>query len=332
MLRLQNIVLEMIAKGDPLHETIDRLCSEVEAMVPEAICSVLAVDRDGLLRPLSSPSLPTSYSTLFDGLKIGPSVGSCGTAAFRGTPISVTDIATDPLWEQFRHLALPHGLAACWSSPILNSNGRVIATFAFYYRKKRGPGELELGVVSTCTHLCAIALERQERVLESERLAYTDPLTGLWNRAKFDLALQRSANTGALHGLLLIDIDNFKSVNDTFGHRTGDAVIQVVAARTAAAVAPHLLFRLSGDEFAVVVEQSNDLRPLAERILTATAVSAECNGHSVVPTVTVGGASLDRGQKTEDFRHRADFALYHARNWPLQYPGGSISFGRSAMR
>jgi len=103
----------MIAKGDPLHETINRLCSEVEAIVPQAICSVLAVDRDGLLHSLSSPSLPTSYSSLFEGLKIGPSVGSCGTAAFFGTPITVTDIATDPLWDKYRHLARPRGGSVC---------------------------------------------------------------------------------------------------------------------------------------------------------------------------------------------------------------------------
>jgi diguanylate cyclase (GGDEF)-like protein len=313
LLGLQNIVLEMIAKGEPLSATIDRLCLEVEAIVPEVICSVLTVDRDGRLHPLSSPSLPTGYSALFDGLRIGPSAGSCGTAAFRGEPVSVTDIAADPLWDDYRHLALPLGLAACWSSPIVNGEGRVIATFAFYYREKRGPGEIERAMVTTCAHLCAIALERHERVLEHERLAYTDALTGLWNRAKFDRVLQRVANPSDIHGLLLIDIDNLKGVNDTFGHRTGDALIQIIAARTAAAVAPNWLFRLSGDEFAVIVGPANDLGSLAGNILASAAVSAECNGHSIVPAVTIGGACLDRGLSIEDVRHRADFALYDAK-------------------
>jgi diguanylate cyclase (GGDEF)-like protein len=313
LLRLQNIVLEMIAKGEPLNATIDRLCLEVEAIVPEVVCSVLTVDRDGLLHPLSSPSLPTSYSSLFDGLGIGPGVGSCGTAAFRGEPVAVTDIATDPLWDDYRHLALPLGLAACWSSPIVSGEGRVIATFAFYYRQKRGPGDMELAIVSTCAHLCTIALERHERVLERDRLAHTDALTGLWNRGRFDEVWQRVTIASGIHGLLLIDIDNLKGVNDTLGHRTGDTLIQTIAARAAISVAPHALFRLSGDEFAVIVEPAADLASLAANILTSVAVSAECNGHSIVPRVTVGGASLEQGQSIEDLRHRADFALYHAK-------------------
>jgi diguanylate cyclase (GGDEF)-like protein len=291
LLRLQNIVLEMIAKGEPISATIDQLCLEVEAIVPETICSVLTVDCDGLVHPLASPSLPISYS---------------------GEPVSVTDIATDPLWDDYRHLALPQGLVACWSSPIFNGKGRVIATFAFYYRETRGPGDVEREIVSTCAHLCAVALERHERVLEAETLAYTDALTGLWNRAKFDLMLQTIPSPD-IGGLLLIDIDNLKGANDTFGHRTGDALIRIIAERTAAAVAPHALFRLSGDEFAVIAEPAVDLGALAERILTSAAVSADCNGHSIVPTVTVGGARLDRRQSIEDLRHRADFALYHAK-------------------
>lgn len=313
LLALQNVVLEMIAKGESLHTTIDRLCSEVERIVPGIVCSVLSVDRDGLLHPLASPSLPESYSALFDGLKTGPNVGSCGTAAFRGTAVLVRDISADPLWNDYRHLALPLGLLACWSSPILNSAGRVIGTFAFYYREKRGPGDLEQAIVETCAHLCTIAIERHERVLERERLAYTDALTGLWNRAKFDMALQDVAAGPGTHGLLLVDIDNLKGMNDTFGHRTGDAVIQVVASRIAAAVAPNGVFRLSGDEFAVLAQATSDLPTLAQRIIASAAVSAECNGHSIVPTVTIGGAPLNRGQTIETLRHQADFALYHAK-------------------
>ena len=118
MLGLRNIILELIAKGADLKATIDRLCLEIEALAPDAICSVLTVDHDGLLHPLSAPSLPVDYSASLDGLMLGPEVGSCGTAAYLGHPGGVTDIANVPRVIDFRDAALAVGLRACWSTPI----------------------------------------------------------------------------------------------------------------------------------------------------------------------------------------------------------------------
>ena len=159
---LQQDMLEAMASGVPLKGIMDTLCRRVEAMAPSVICSVLAVDRDLQLRHIASPSIPQHYSTAIDGLLIGPKTGSCGTAAFRGEPVEVTDIATDPLWEDYKHLALPLGLRACWSSPIKGADGRVIGAFAFYYPRPRGPTSLERQVVATCLNLCTIALEHEE--------------------------------------------------------------------------------------------------------------------------------------------------------------------------
>ena len=99
--------------------------------------------------------------------------------------VEVTDIETDPLWEDYKHLALPLGLRACWSSPIKAADGRVIGAFAFYYPRPRGPTQLERQVVSTCLHLCMIALENEETRSRAYEQAYTDPLTHLPNRARF---------------------------------------------------------------------------------------------------------------------------------------------------
>jgi diguanylate cyclase (GGDEF)-like protein len=314
LLRLQNVILEMVAKGEALKATTDRLCTEVEAIAPGTICSVLAVDRGGFLHPLSCPALPQSYSDAFEGLAIGPAVGSCGTAAYRGASVTVTDIETDPLWAAFRASAVPLGIKACWSSPIFNSEGRVIGTFAFYYRVHRGPNEFEEAIVATCAHLCTIAIERHERVLERERMAYSDALTGLPNRAKFELSLLAEASRQeGPRGLLLFDIDNLKAFNDTFGHRAADALIQIVASRIAATAMPHRSFRLSGDEFAVLVEH-NDVAALAKKIMAAVSEAALCDGHSVMPSVTIGGAVLGIDRDCELMRHEADFALYHAKD------------------
>lgn len=308
----------MVAKGETIESTADRLCREVESLQSGVICSVLTVDRSGLLHPLAAPSLPAHYSAAIDGIAIGPNVGSCGSAAYLRAPVTVTDIEHDPRWEDFKELALPLGLKACWSSPISSAGGAVLGTFAFYYREKRGPNELEQEMVATCVHLCALALERHERVVERERLANIDTLTGLGNRACFNRALAAlpCATPGAW-ALLVVDLDNLKTVNDTFGHHVGDLLIHQAASRMATAAAPDGVFRLGGDEFAVIVQSPEALRDIektAMAIIDAMAVPAECDGHLIHPKATVGGAILSRDDHIpESVRQNADFALYHAK-------------------
>ena len=132
LLRLQTDVLEAVARDDALAEVGTVLCRQVEENCPGVTCSILLVDEQKKLRPLAAPGLPQSYSRAIDGVAIGPVVGSCGTAAWRNEAVEVTDIASDPLWAQFRGLALPLGLRACWSTPVRSNTGEVLATFAFY--------------------------------------------------------------------------------------------------------------------------------------------------------------------------------------------------------
>jgi diguanylate cyclase (GGDEF)-like protein len=308
----------MIAKGASLESTCSTLCSEVERILPDVICSVLTVDPAGLLHPLAGPSLPDTYSQALDGVMIGPLAGSCGTAAYLRTDVTAVDIATDARWAEFKHLALPHGLRACWSSPICDADGRVIATFAFYYRDVRGPTPFEREVVANCVHLTQIAIERQERVLEHQRRAFTDTLTGHPNRAAYHAALSKLAGsaTGSW-ALFVIDFDNLKVVNDTFGHHAGDTLLQVASDRIAAATRPDRMFRIGGDEFAVILQATDalhDLEATAAHILDALAPPADCGGQIVVPRATIGGAVYSQDDpNAESVRQNADYALYHAK-------------------
>ncbi len=314
ILELQNAILEMIARGEPLEQTIDLLCRKVEVIAPDIVCSVLSV-REGLLHPLAGPSLPPHFSAAVDNHPIGPGVGSCGTAAFIGQPVVVDDIATDPRWSEFKFLALPPGLVACWSSPIMVGE-RVAATFAFYFRENRGPNETERQIVDACVHLCAIAIERNERVMEREKLTYTDALTGLPNRARFNRVLAGLDNAISPWGILLVDIDNLKLANDTFGHAAGDGLIQTVAARASALGGPDSTFRLGGDEFAIIVYRDNapgDLERMATDILSSLSAACNCAGHVVFPKATIGGALANAGEAPDTVLQNADLALYHAK-------------------
>lgn len=308
---LQNLILEMVARGEDLRLTADRLCREVERLAPGTICSILAVDSDGELHPVAGPSLPQDYNDALDGLKMSACAGSCGTAAFHRRQVTVTDIETDPLWADYRALALPLGLKACWSSPIISS-GRVVGTFAFYYRERRGPTDFERDIVAKSLQLCQIAFERDHRLRMNERLLYTDTLTDLHNRACFERALIEPSQAGG-SALLLIDIDDLKLVNDTFGHGTGDSLIRIIARRLADAAAPHRAYRIGGDELAILAETS-EVVPLAQRILEALCTPADCGGHVLAPSITIGAAirSIDDRSGTV-MRQNADLALYHGK-------------------
>jgi PAS domain S-box-containing protein len=153
-------VLEMLANGDSLAEILDALCRLVERQAGGVLASILLLDGDRL-RHGGAPSLPKAYTDALAGALIGPSAGSCGTAAYRREQVIVEDIATDPLWAAYRDLALPHSLRACWSTPVFSSQGKVIATFAMYYREPRRPGTRDQEIIEQITHLAGVAIERK---------------------------------------------------------------------------------------------------------------------------------------------------------------------------
>src|SRR5438552_1920001 len=180
----ENRVLEMLAKSDSLADILDNLCLMVEEQSTGVLASILLMDANGKqLRHGGAPNLPKAYTEAIDGSFIGPSVGSCGTAAYRAEQIIVSDIATDPLWAEFRDLALAHSLRACWSTPIFFSEGKVIGTFGMYYRESRSPSAREQDTIKHITHLAGIAIQRklaqtarresEAYLAEAQRLSHT---------------------------------------------------------------------------------------------------------------------------------------------------------------
>jgi diguanylate cyclase (GGDEF)-like protein/PAS domain S-box-containing protein len=153
-------LLEMVSTGEPLERVLHLLVREIEALSSGLLCSVLLLDGEGRLRAAAAPSLPAQYNAAIDGLAIGPAVGSCGTAAWRGELVIVSDIAADPLWAEYRAAALSNGLRACWSIPINSSAGKVLGTFAAYYREPREPDRAHLELLETARHIAGIAIER----------------------------------------------------------------------------------------------------------------------------------------------------------------------------
>jgi GAF domain-containing protein len=158
----QERILKMIASNAPLSEILSNLVLMIEAQSPEMICSILLLSDDGNhVRHAVAPSLPEDYVKVIDGSPIGPKHGSCGTAMFRGKPVIVSDISTDPLWEEYRNFAWAIGVAACWSTPIMSSKGKVLGSFAMYYREPRSPDGGERHLTDVATKLAALAIEHR---------------------------------------------------------------------------------------------------------------------------------------------------------------------------
>jgi len=159
----QKQVLEMIAKDEPLGDTLNTLVKIIEQQSRDVMGSILLLDKDGQhLRHGAAPSLPETYNAAVDGVAIGPNVGSCGTAVYRCEQVIVTDIASDPLWQNFRDFTLGFGLRACWCAPILSSQGQVLGTFAMYCAQPRSPENFELELIEAVRNLAGIAIERKQ--------------------------------------------------------------------------------------------------------------------------------------------------------------------------
>src|SRR5437773_4900784 len=170
-------LLEMIATGVALKEILNALCLIIEEQRSDTLASILLLNADGVhLDSVAGPSLPRGWTQQMEKLPIGPCAGSCGTAAYRGSPVIVSDIATDPLWDvpEHRASALEHGLRASWSNPVLSSEGKVLGTFCMYYRETRSPNSQDLELIELATHLVRVAIERdraEEALRASEQVA-----------------------------------------------------------------------------------------------------------------------------------------------------------------
>lgn len=318
---LQRDVLASVVSDEPLGSVAELICRKVEAIAPGVITSIIAVSDEGLLQPIAGPSLPQSFSAALEGVAIGPKVGTCGTAAFLGEPVLVDDIATSPLWEDFRWLPLPPNLVACWSVPVKLRSGKVAGTFAFYFSDRRGPTAWHEQIVNACIHLCALALERQESKRHIARLASMDSLTGLPNRSEIlhlmSDELLRADGLKLPLALLFLDFDHFKDVNDTLGHTTGDRLLVEMSRRLKAQLRTgDIVGRIGGDEFVILIHncRGDEAARISARLLEYLAAPVNIEGLNLSMSVSIGITLFpEHGRDAETLLKHADTAMYEAK-------------------
>jgi diguanylate cyclase (GGDEF)-like protein/PAS domain S-box-containing protein len=320
-------ILEMIAIGHSASEVYEMIALMYEDRHPGLRCSMLELHDNKLLHG-GAPSLPKEYCEAVHGLENGPNVGSCGTSTYTGKRVIVENIETDPKWEKIKHVALPHGMRCCWSEPIKSSSGKVLGAFGMYYNHTAVPNEEESKDLTSAARLASIVMERDQAQKQIRTLAYTDELTELPSRVYFYRNLEKIIRTSdrfnRRFGLLYIDLDDFKNVNDTLGHNAGDLLLKAIATRLKSACREiDFVARLSGDEFCIITEGIDDYSSanVAQRCLEEISQPLELLSRKIIPACSIGIAHYpDDGGDLSSLIKAADTSLYAAKeNGKNQY-------------
>ena len=317
-------VVEMIARNAPLPAVFDRLVRLIESQTTDVIGSILLLDDDGRhLRHIETSSLPEAFYKAIDGLAIDSDTCACGVAAYRREPLVVTDIAVDPLWRDYRDLAIANGVHSCWSTPILSSHGAPLGVLAAYSRAAREPTSMETWHIDVAARVAGIAVERKLAEDRLHFMATHDALTGLPNRTLLRDRLAQAILSGERQHrcatVVFIDLDNFKIINDNLGHNIGDELLKTVAKRMVDCVrASDTVSRLGGDEFVILLfDQAKGFDESSETLRRIQAVVAEpviIGGHALRVTASIGVAAFpDDGKDVDKLLANADAAMYRAK-------------------
>jgi c-di-GMP-specific phosphodiesterase len=317
-LREQHRVLERIARGEPLPETLSDLCLHVERRYQGSFCTILTLDRNaGVLRHAASPSIAREFADQVDGLPVGEGMGACGTAAARGRAVVVSDTAGDALVEPFSDLIARFELGAVWSYPLLTPSDEVLGTFAVYRHRAHVPTDEERRFVANTANLAALAIDRARSSKALQEAANLDSLTGLPNRASFlELVNRELQATQGQVGVMLLEVDRFEQINQTLGYLTGDNILIEVAGRLERALnGAGLVSRFGADVFTVMVSGAgpSSLQKLADRVLEEVRKPLEVDGVELFLTVSIGIAAASLKTDALALVREADAAMHAAR-------------------
>ncbi|MGD1849385.1 MAG: putative bifunctional diguanylate cyclase/phosphodiesterase [Cyanophyceae cyanobacterium] len=339
LLQAQTQVLELVAGGTNVTEVYDTLCRLLAEETPGAMCSIMVLNRDTHRLHMigRSPNIPDAFVEIVDGLEPGQTAASCGTAAFRGKPVFITDAMTAAEWEPCRPVAKQFNIRACWSMPFSSQQGETLGTFAISLHLPCEPSQHHLQILKTAAHLASIATEGHQAAVRLQRQALYDTLTELPNRNFFLQTLgyefdQVKALRQAIMSygeadtkpdvevpglaVLFFDVDRFKLINDSFGHHVGDLYLQAIAKRLIHCLdSKHLLARLSGDEFAIIIRSTrwkDEAIAIATCIQQSLTAPLKVGAREVFASMSIGIAAFTEDcQRPEDLLRHADTAMYH---------------------
>jgi len=325
LLTLQQQILGKVAFGSQYQETLENLCQSAEAMLPNSVASIMLFD-DGIegLSVKAAPSMPLEAINALNGLVPGKHSGSCGTAVYKNLPQFVCDTTIDERWSDsaFQNFANTYGVNACWSMPIRSAGHLAIGSFALSSMENRTPHQFHKKLLETCADVAAIVLKRESEEKQLNFLAHYDALTQLPNRTlfadRFSQAAAHSKRTESLLAVCFLDLDNFKPINDNYGHDVGDQLLVEVANRIKGTMRNEdTVSRQGGDEFTLLlrdIDSFNQCEQLLNRIRDTLAQPYIIDDTTHKITASIGSTiyPLDDADLDTLVRH-ADQAMYQAK-------------------
>lgn len=301
---LQQDVVEALASGLSLREVMDFICRRIERIVPDVQALVMMTDDGQVMHPIGRASLPKAVVEQYDGARIGPASGSCGTAIHRHEEVIVPDIATSPLWEGLADVPLEHGLHACWARPIILRDGQVAGAFTLFSPEPGHPSTWCRRVVGACAHLCMLAIVQEHARQSIDRLAHYDGLTGLPNRAWLRQYCAQARPNSVPRVTMVLNLDRFQKINEALGHAAGDTLLMEVARRLRGALpAADILTRTDGDEFVILTQTAPQQAVVrAERLLRLLETPIMIEGVELRPSASIGISISDGTDPAADMK------------------------------
>ncbi|MDA3895637.1 MAG: EAL domain-containing protein [Desulfobacteraceae bacterium] len=317
-------VLEMIVRNESLPSIFKEIIHIVDRQKAETASIIISMLNQKKLRvQAASSNLPEDFIKALDNQAVGPKSGAQGAGAYLGDVVSTSNIAESPMWASASKIALTHGLNACYAYPILSSKGEVFGVISIFYRHVCVMSDTDSYLLKILTNLASIAIER---IRMSRQLLYHarhDSLTGLPNRfslsEKMNEFAERSKRYNEKMAFMFIDLDRFKQVNDSLGHKVGDILLQKVAKRIAdLARKTDMVARVGGDEFIQVLTKigsKEDMALVAQRIIDDISKPYYVQKHELYVGASIGISIFpdDTGDPAQ-LQKFADIAMYYAKN------------------
>lgn len=315
VLTIQQLILHAVVEEKSESDILAQLCKLAESLLDNCSASVLMLDQKSqLISILSAPSMPEEGRIRFSNIRLDSGNGSCTAAILSGQPSYIYNTFSDQRASQVINLYRDFNICSCWSVPVYDRNNKVIGGFSLGSFEHRTPNTYHDRVMKMCSSIISILQERKALW----RLSMTDKLTGLWNRVKLDnvlaaklLEYNRHAET---YCVLLLDIDHFKSVNDTYGHNAGDTVlVELSKLLTANIRGNDIIGRWGGEEFMMVLSKTD--ADTAKRVADKIRILIK---QHIFPdigkiTISIGICEVNQELSVLNVIDRADRALYVAK-------------------
>ena len=338
-LEMHNSILRQIHQGVALSDVLDSLASQAEMLHPGMLCAVLLADVvSSRLRHVAAPSLPSQFVRALDAMLANDEASASSYAASSGKRVIVENMGRSPERSMMycQHAAAA-GFQSCWSQPIKGREKRVLGVFVIYQRVPARPSDEDIRLLENFANLAALVVEHYQAEEKIRNLAFFDSLTQLPNRRmlldRLRQAMANSRRSGCYGALLFLDLDNFKPLNDTFGHHAGDLLLIQVAQRVSGCVREtDTVARFGGDEFVVMLAELDAKREASESL--ARGIAEKIRGVLAEPffvnieredaprlliehccTASIGVVMfIDHEATVEEIIKWADHAMYQAKN------------------